>query len=59
MDRLVIRKGRGETRICKAIDSPLLAETEATFLITPTGIEDATEYSECDMFTACMKSIGF
>jgi DNA repair protein RAD51 len=41
--RLYLRKGRGETRICKIYDSPCLPEAEATFAITPAGINDATE----------------
>jgi DNA repair protein RAD51 len=39
--RLYLRKGRGETRICKIYDSPCLPEAEATFAISPTGIVDA------------------
>ena len=30
--RLFLKKGRGETRICKIYDSPLLPESEATFV---------------------------
>lgn len=41
--RLYLRKGRGETRICKVYDSPNLPEAEASFAITATGIYDATE----------------
>ncbi|XP_058117385.1 DNA repair protein RAD51 homolog 1 [Anopheles ziemanni] len=41
--RLYLRKGRGETRICKIYDSPCLAESEATFAINPDGIGDAKE----------------
>ena len=41
--RLSLRKGRGETRICKIFDSPCLAEGEATFAIQGSGIGDATE----------------
>jgi len=41
--RLSLRKGRGETRICKVYDSPCLAEGEATFAIQGSGIGDATE----------------
>lgn len=33
--RLYLRKGRGETRICKIYDSPCLPEAEAMFAITP------------------------
>ena len=39
--RLSMRKGRGEERICKVVDSPMLAEAEATFLITPGGVADS------------------
>ncbi|KAG0433780.1 hypothetical protein HPB47_019590, partial [Ixodes persulcatus] len=38
--RLYLRKGRGETRICKIYDSPCLPEAEAMFAITPQGIAD-------------------
>eukprot|EP01114_Cavostelium_apophysatum_P007084 TRINITY_DN1878_c0_g1_i1.p1 TRINITY_DN1878_c0_g1~~TRINITY_DN1878_c0_g1_i1.p1 ORF type:complete len:348 (+),score=77.74 TRINITY_DN1878_c0_g1_i1:105-1148(+) len=41
--RLSLRKGRGETRICKIYDSPCLPEAEATFAIYADGIGDATE----------------
>jgi len=41
--RLSLRKGRGETRICKIYDSPCLPESEATFAINPNGIGDATD----------------
>ncbi|XP_060562312.1 meiotic recombination protein DMC1/LIM15 homolog [Ruditapes philippinarum] len=41
--RLSLRKGRGETRICKIYDSPDRPESEATFAITPGGIADAKE----------------
>ncbi|KIH67175.1 Rad51 protein [Ancylostoma duodenale] len=40
---LGLRKGRGETRICKVHQSPSLPEAEATFAITPGGIDDAPE----------------
>lgn len=39
--RLYLRKGRGETRICKIYDSPSLPEAEATFQISNGGIIDA------------------
>ena len=39
--RLKLRKGRGESRICKIIDSPTLPEGDATFAITGNGIADA------------------
>ena len=35
--RLSLRKGRGETRICKIYDSPCLPEAEATFAIGAQG----------------------
>lgn len=41
--RLYLRKGRGETRICKIYDSPCLPEAEAMFTITAEGIGDAKE----------------
>ncbi|KAG0237784.1 recombinase rad51 [Mortierella sp. GBA43] len=39
--RLSLRKGRGENRICKVYDSPMLPESEAEFSIGAHGIEDA------------------
>lgn len=41
--RLYLRKGRGETRICKIYDSPNLPESEAMFAINSDGIGDAKE----------------
>ncbi|XP_059610522.1 DNA repair protein RAD51 homolog A [Phlebotomus argentipes] len=41
--RLYLRKGRGETRICKIYDSPNLPESEAVFAINPDGIGDPKE----------------
>lgn len=41
--RLYLRKGRGETRICKIYDSPCLPEGEATFAINADGIGDAKD----------------
>ncbi|EDW99058.1 DNA repair protein Rad51 homolog [Drosophila teissieri] len=41
--RLYLRKGKGETRICKIYDSPCLPESEAMFAILPDGIGDARE----------------
>jgi len=38
--RLYLRKGRGNTRVCKIYDSPCLPEAEAQFAITENGIED-------------------
>lgn len=39
--RLFLRKGKGETRICKIYDSPSLPEGEAMFAIAEGGITDA------------------
>ena len=41
--RLYFRKGRGEQRICKIYDSPLLPESEAIFAINADGIGDAKD----------------
>jgi DNA repair protein RAD51 len=41
--RLYLRKGRGETRVCKIYDSPCLPEAEATFSINADGINDAKD----------------
>ena len=41
--RLMLRKGRGENRVCKIVDSPCLPEGEATFSIQGSGIGDATD----------------
>jgi len=41
--RLYLKKGRGESRICKIYDSPCLPEAEASFSITAQGISDASE----------------
>jgi len=41
--RLYLRKGRGDTRICKIYDSPCLPESEAVFAITEEGINDPEE----------------
>ena len=41
--RLSLRKGRGESRICKIFDSPCLAEGEATFAIQGSGIGDVQD----------------
>ena len=38
--RLSLRKGRGETRICKICDSPCLPESEAMYAISEGGICD-------------------
>lgn len=41
--RLWLKKGRGETRTCKIVASPCLAEKDATFAIGAKGIIDGTE----------------
>ncbi|ELP88329.1 DNA repair protein rad51, putative [Entamoeba invadens IP1] len=38
--RLYLKKGKGESRICKVYDSPCLPESEAAFSITDGGIGD-------------------
>ncbi|PPJ53667.1 hypothetical protein CBER1_00891 [Cercospora berteroae] len=38
--RLSLKKGRGETRICKIYDSPCLPESDCMFAITEAGIND-------------------
>jgi DNA repair protein RAD51 len=38
--RLSLKKGRGETRICKIYDSPCLPESDCMFAITEQGIAD-------------------
>jgi len=39
--RLSLRKGRGNSRVCKIFDSPCLPEAEAMFTINENGIGDA------------------
>ncbi|KAG7578328.1 DNA repair Rad51/transcription factor NusA alpha-helical [Arabidopsis thaliana x Arabidopsis arenosa] len=41
--RLLFRKGKGDTRVCKVYDAPNLAEAEASFQITQGGIADAKD----------------
>merc|ERR1719447_2330001 len=41
--RLYLRKGRGNSRICKIYDSPNLPESDAMFSITEGGINDAAD----------------
>ena len=41
--RLYFRKGKGDQRVCKVYDSPLLPESEATFQLAEGGIIDATD----------------
>ena len=38
--RIYLRKSKGDRRIARIVDSPLLAEGEAVFAIRQTGIED-------------------
>ena len=40
--RLSLKKGRGETRVCKIYDSPCLPESDCLFAITEQGIGDPT-----------------
>jgi len=42
--RIMLRKGRGETRIARIYDSPDMPESEATFAITEKGITDVQEW---------------
>lgn len=44
--RLYLRKGRGETRICKIYDSPCLPESEAMFAINADGVGDAKDWAQ-------------
>lgn len=41
--RLYLKKGRGDTRICKIYDSPSLPESECVFAIHEEGITDAND----------------
>jgi meiotic recombination protein DMC1 len=41
--RLYLRKGKGEQRVCKVYDSPLLPESEAIFQLGLGGIIDPTD----------------
>jgi meiotic recombination protein DMC1 len=41
--RLSLRKGRGETRVCKVYDSPNLPDKEAIYEIAEGGIIDSKE----------------
>ena len=38
--RISMRKGRGESRVMKVVDSPMIAEGEAVFAITEAGIDE-------------------
>ena len=41
--RLYFKKSKGDTRICKVFDSPLLPESECLFQLAEGGIIDSTE----------------
>ena len=41
--RLKFRKGRGENRVVKIVDSPHLPEADAIFAITEHGVCDASD----------------
>ncbi|MCO5600289.1 hypothetical protein L7F22_054399 [Adiantum nelumboides] len=41
--RLMLRKGKGEQRICKVFDSPNLPESENVFQIAPAGVTDVKD----------------
>ncbi|KAJ7528024.1 hypothetical protein O6H91_16G080400 [Diphasiastrum complanatum] len=41
--RLMLRKGKGDQRICKIYDSPNLPESEAVFQITAGGVADCKD----------------
>lgn len=43
LNRLALRKGRGEERVCKVISSPCLAEAEARFQISAEGVSDVKD----------------
>lgn len=38
--RLYLRKGKGESRLCKIYDSPSLPESECLYALTKGGIDD-------------------
>ena len=41
--RLSLRKGKGDQRVCKVYDSPLLPESEAIFQLAFGGVIDPTD----------------
>ena len=41
--RLYLRKGKGEDRVCKIVDSPSIPESECTFRITLQGVGDSDD----------------
>ncbi|KHJ32517.1 putative meiotic recombination protein dmc1 [Erysiphe necator] len=44
--RLLLRKGRGEERVAKIMDSPDCPEREATYIITAGGISDPENFAK-------------
>ena len=57
--RLSMRKGRGESRICKIYDSPCLPEGEAVFAITNEGISRRLTAQACDVNNRAACPWGF
>ena len=41
--RLYLKKGRGEQRVCKIYDSPLVPEGEAIYQLSEGGVTDPTD----------------
>lgn len=41
--RVMLRKGKGEQRIAKIVDSPSMPEADATFQITNEGVDNAKD----------------
>ncbi|KDO27709.1 hypothetical protein SPRG_07338 [Saprolegnia parasitica CBS 223.65] len=41
--RVLMKKGRGDNRICKVIDSPCMPEAECTIQLTAGGVSDADD----------------
>jgi meiotic recombination protein DMC1 len=41
--RLYFKKGKGEERICKVMDSPYIAESEAIFRLSNEGVTDPSD----------------
>ena len=41
--RLYLRKGKGEQRVCKVYDSPLLPESETIFQLMEGGVGDPSD----------------
>lgn len=40
--RVALRKGRGENRVAKVVDSPFMPEAEAEYCITAGGVTDSS-----------------